>query len=143
MGSYGLDTKKTLSVNDITPISPIMLLLFVLNSLFFLCLCVLSISEHTACMRNTQSSFFKMYPILLTACWEHSKEATLISLCKRREKRNNKPHRRLWKVYNNQDLQPKLCLRRLWWTFHISLSFTAQERQRRIKSHALLRVVTN
>lgn len=61
MGSHGLDTKTTLSVSDITAISPAMLLLFAFNSLFFLCLRVLSFSEHTACIRHTLCSLFKMY----------------------------------------------------------------------------------
>lgn len=46
MGSHSLDTKTTLSLSDITAISPAMLHLFA-------CVCPPSLSEHTACIRHT------------------------------------------------------------------------------------------
>ena len=49
----------------------------------------------TYCMHEAYVMFFlsKCTQFFLTACWEHSKEATLIPPCKRGDKRHNKPHR--------------------------------------------------
>lgn len=99
MGSHSLDTKKTLSVNDITAISPIMLL-SLHSTLSSFSVYVSSPSQNILHAWGIHYVLlFKMYPIFfffLTACWEHLEEATVRFLCKKEVERNNKPNRKLW-----------------------------------------------
>lgn len=128
MGSHGLDTKTTLSVSDITAISPAMLLLFASNSLF---LCVTSFSEYTACMRHTLCSLFKM---CLSFFWQLTgdKERRQHWILRVREKKHS--------LQKHHPPQPSL--HKLWW-IQISPFLTTRERRWRIKSHAPSRVITN
>lgn len=141
MGSHGLDTKTTLSVSDITAISPATLLLFAFCSLFFLCLRVLSFSEHAACMRHTLCSLFKMY---LGFFWQlrGRKERRLHWILRVREKtkKHNKPYRGLWKERKNHPPHPPAFTD---YGGHFRSPFSWPPRRWRIKSHAPSRVITN
>lgn len=114
MGSHSLDTKTTLSVSDITAVSPAAL-----------CAVAQSVCQN---IQRAWSIYYMMFWVFFDRL-PGTREEEEEFLCAREKRHSLWTHR-----------PPQLSLHQLWWTQKSSL-LTTRERPRRIRSRALSRMI--